>query len=96
MRLPRLPSLPALPAPLERAFARVQEVTARVIAFCQPIVVSVLLFLIYVFGVGATRLWCMVAHRRALQLGAVAAVDGSYWQKAEGYSPDLERLHKQI
>jgi hypothetical protein len=94
--LPKWPRLPALPEPVERFFARVQDLTARVIAFCQPIVVAVLLFLVYVFGVGLTRLVCAVFYRRVLRVDEAVEVDGSFWRDAQGYTPDPVRLRKQI
>lgn len=89
-------NLPALPAPLERALARVQDWTARLIAFLQPIVVSILLLFVYVVGVGMTRLVCALFYRGALKLDRAADSEGSYWREAEGYGPDPIRLHKQI
>ncbi len=88
--------LPALPAPLERALERVQDWTARLIAFLQPIVVAVLLFFVYVLGVGLTRLGCVLFFRRVLKLDAAVESGGSFWRDAEGYEPDPVRLHKQI
>lgn len=88
--------MPALPAPVERALERVQDWTARLIAFLQPIVVAVLLFVVYVLGVGLTRLGCVLFFRRVLKLDAAVESDGSFWRDAEGYEPDPVRLHKQF
>lgn len=88
--------LPPLPAPLERAFARVQDLTARFIAWLQPIVVSVLLVFVYVVGLGVTWLWCSLFRRDRLRVAAAVETDGSFWRDAEGYDPDPNRLHKQI
>lgn len=94
--LPKLPPLPPLPAPIERAVARVQDWTARVIAFFQPIVVSVLLFFVYFLGVGVTKLVCLIGYRRILRIDEAVESNGSFWRDAEGYGPDPARLHKQL
>ncbi len=88
--------LPAMPAWLERAIGRVQEWTARLIAFLQPIVVSVLLFIVYLLGVGLTRLGCMLFARRVLAIDQATEANGSFWRDVEGYDPDPVRLHKQM
>ena len=85
-----------LPAPIDRFFERVQDLTARLIAFLQPIVVAVLLFLVYIVGVGLTRLVCALFYRHALAVDQALETEGSFWREAEGYGPDPVRLHKQI
>ncbi|MBM4390936.1 MAG: hypothetical protein FJ090_07415 [Deltaproteobacteria bacterium] len=84
-----------LPAPVERFFERAQEVTARVIAAVQPVVVSVFLFVIYVVGVGLTKLGCMLFRRDVLHLDQAVETDGSFWRPAQGYELDPQRLRKQ-
>lgn len=88
--------LPPMPPWLERVVERVQEGTARLVAFLQPIVVTVLLAVVYVVGVGLTRLVCEVFHRHALRVDQALETNGSFWREAEGYGPDPVRLHKQI
>lgn len=86
---------PSLPAWAERAWARIQDWTDRVIGFFQPIVVKILLVLVYWIGVGSTRLICMLFYRSALRLDNAEESNGSFWREAEGYTPDPVALHKQ-
>lgn len=85
-----------LPAPVERAFGWAQDVTARVIAAVQPVVVRVLLFVVYVIGVGLTRAVCALFYRSYLRIDDAKETDGSFWREAEGYNLDRDRLRKQI
>ncbi len=87
--------LPSLPAPIERLFERAQDLTARAIAAVQPVVVSALLFVIYVVGVGLTKLVCALFWRDALRIDQAVETDGSFWRPARGYELDRERLRKQ-
>jgi hypothetical protein len=85
-----------LPAPLQRVVDRVRRATDRVISFLQPIVVSVLLFFVYVIGIGLTRLVCAIGHRHVLKIDEAVESNGSFWRDAQGYEPDPVRLHKQL
>ena len=85
-----------LPAPVQRAVDSVRRTTDRIIHFLQPIVVTVLLFFVYVVGIGLTRLVCAIAYRHVLRIDEAVETNGSFWRNAEGYGPDRDRLHKQL
>ncbi len=88
--------LPPVPEPVQRVLDRIQDLTARLIAWAQPIVVTVLLVFVYILGIGATWLWCQLFQRERLRVAAAVETDGSFWRDASGYEPDPVRLHKQI
>lgn len=85
-----------LPAPVARVVDRVQRVAERLGMALQKVVLNVLLTLIYVVGVGLTRLMAMVVARPLLRLYEGPTDAPSYWKDAEGYTPDREGLHKQF
>jgi len=62
----------------------------------QQVVVTTLLFFVYLVGVGATRLAAVVFARRFLKLYTADSTLESYWIEAEGYNPDPDNLLKQI
>lgn len=78
--------------PLERAWAATERVTAVV----QPVVVRFLLVIVYVVGVGLTRLFAAVFARRQIAVDEAVETNGSFWRDAEGYEPDPVRLRKQL
>ncbi len=83
-----------LPAPLERTLDRIRTVSTRVGVAVQSAVLTVLLFNLYFFGLGLTRLFAIVFGRRYLKLYASEPAD-TYWREAEGYNADRARLEKE-
>ena len=83
-----------LPAPIARLGDRIYQLSARVGTAVQSTVLTVLLFSLYVLGMGVTRLVAAVFARKYLALYASEPAD-SYWQAAEGYSVDRARLEKE-
>ncbi len=61
----------------------------------QQVVVTVLLVLVYLVGLGVTRVLATVFYRKGLQR-FVAGDQPSYWVDAEGYESDPTRLLKQF
>jgi len=60
----------------------------------QTLVITVLLFLVYVFGFGATRLGAALFFRRYLKLYACDSSKDSLWVDTEGY--EMDRLDRQF
>ena len=85
-----------LPLPVARFVDRVQRLSERVGMALQKSVLNVLLTLIYVVGVGLTRLFAMAFARSHLTLYEGPSAAPSYWKDAVGYTPDREGLHKQF
>ncbi len=57
----------------------------KFIVVVQKIVITLALFLLYVFGLGATALLAAVFCPRLLR---PRRSRGTFWEEAEGYSPD--------
>jgi len=73
-----------------RALIGVKKVQRAIILAIQAFLIPVCLTLIYVIGLGLT--WpvaFLFAPRKGL--GLFVRQSDSYWRKAEGYSPDIER-----
>ncbi len=85
-----------LPQPLVRAAQRLWEWATWLGRGVQRVVVTVLLFVLYVFGIGATRLLTAVAARSYLNLYTLGPEQDSYWVDAEGYELDERRIHGQF
>ncbi len=85
-----------LPAPVARFVDRVQRVSERIGIALQKAVLTVLLTVIYVVGVGLTRLLAMVFARSHLTLYEGPSKAPTYWKDAQGYTPDRVGLHKQF
>lgn len=83
-----------LPAPIARLGDRIYQLSARVGTAVQTTVLTVLLFSLYVLGMGATRLFASMFGRRYLALYSSEPAP-SYWQDAEGYTVDRVRLEKE-
>ena len=62
----------------------------------QRVVVTVLLVVLYVLGIGATRLLVTVAARRFLGLYAMGPEQDSYWVNARSHELDERYLHGQF
>ena len=61
----------------------------------QGVVVTVLLCLLYVFGLGLTRLFASMFFRSHLEMLDGPSRD-SYWRDAEGYTFDPDQLLTQF
>lgn len=85
-----------VPQPIQHVFERFVFRAQQLGRAVQHVVVTALLFVLYVFGVGATRLLVALAARRYLRMYTTGPVQDSYWLEAEGYELDPERLHGQI
>ncbi len=85
-----------LPQPVVRAFERVRDGARWFGRGVQRVVVTVLLFLLYVLGIGMTRALTAVAARPYLKLYTLGPEQDSYWIDAEGYELDERRLHGQF
>ncbi len=85
-----------LPEPVIRGLERARDGARWLGRGVQRVVVTVLLFLLYVLGIGATRLLVSVAARPFLKLYAMGPPRDSYWVEAEGYELDERRLHGQF
>lgn len=83
-----------LPAPIVRLGDRIYRTSARVGIAVQGAVLHGLLWTLYVFGMGLTRLFAVVFGRRYLSLYDSVAAE-SYWADAEGYSVERERLERE-
>ena len=83
-----------LPAPIARLGDRIYRTSARVGIAVQSTVLHVLLWTLYVFGMGLTRLFAVVFGRRYLALYDSVPAE-SYWADAEGYSIERERLERE-
>jgi hypothetical protein len=87
--------LEAVPLPVREFFQRVHSRMARVGERLQSRVVWAGLVVIYLFGVGFTRLIASVFYRRHLTLYKTSD-SPSAWKVPVGYSAERERLIKQI
>lgn len=85
-----------LPEPIARFVDRARQTAERVGMAVQRVVLNVLLTLLYLVGVGLTKLMAMVAARPMLRLYDGPDGAPSYWKDAEGYGPDRDALHKQF
>ncbi len=77
---------------MKRLFAKIWSLTRALIAVAQKVVLTVSLFWVYYFGLFLTWLLAKVFDREIFK--GTQAVDGSYWQEAEGYVPDLESMRR--
>lgn len=80
-----------LPAPV----LRLQEALSRVGRALQRVVLTALLAVVYLVGVGLTRLLAPIVARRALDLFRAPDPDASMWREAEGYTAERARLKRQ-
>jgi hypothetical protein len=85
-----------VPQPIQRALERVLSRARQLGRAAQTVVVTVLLFVLYVLGVGLTRLLVAVFARRYLDMYTTGPAQDSYWIDAPDYELDPERLHGQI
>lgn len=89
-----------LPAPVERAWEwaseRGENLSRRVAAVVQPVVVKVLLVVVYTLGMSLTWLVARVFYRKMLAVDDAVEKGGSFWREADGYGLDPERLHRQF
>ena len=83
-----------LPAPIARLGDRIYQLSARVGTAVQSAVLTVLLFNLYMVGMGFTRLFAVVFGRKYLALYDSKPAD-TYWQDAEGYTVDRVQLEKE-
>jgi hypothetical protein len=83
-----------LPAPLARLGDRIYDLSVRLGTSVQSAVLTVLLFSLYVLGMGLTRMFAVVFGRRFLSLYDSTPAE-SYWQPAEGYTVERSQLEKE-
>jgi hypothetical protein len=81
---------------LQRAFERFKAGSIRFGLAVQRVLVTILLTLLYVFGIGATKMLSFVFFRKHLQLYTTDKSAETFWKNAEGYGPDLEALKRQF
>jgi hypothetical protein len=70
-----------------------KNILLRVIKFVQKIVITVLLFLVYMVAIGAGFV-CVKIH----SLGRIwkkGTEEDTFWKGTEGYAADLERCRRQ-
>ena len=73
-----------------QALRTLKKVQRTIILAVQAFLIPVCLTLVYVIGLGLTwPLALLFAPRKGL--GMFVRRSESYWKKAEGYSPDIER-----
>jgi hypothetical protein len=73
---------------------RIKWWSKRIGAFVQGVVMSVLLFFTYIFGLGATKLAALLFARRYLKLYEVGPARDSYWIDVKE-NEDAESLRRQ-
>jgi len=85
-----------IPDAVQRAWERFRFRSRKVGAAVQTVVVTVLLFFVYVLGLGLTRLVASVFARRHLAPFGPGDARESYWLPAEGYDASETNLGKQV
>ena len=81
---------------LALAFERFKNSSIRFGLAVQSVVVRVLLFLVYIFVVGLTRLFASVFARKHLKVHDNRPESDSFWIEAKGYAYDPEKLKRQF
>lgn len=66
----------------------------RIIRIVQKVLITVCLVVVYVIGLGVTRLFVFLFRRRT-PFRSRDDETGTYWKKAAGYEADLERCVRQ-
>jgi len=84
-----------LPPAVLLAFERFKWRSRQLGRGVQGVVVTVLLLLLYVFGLGLTRLLASMFFRSHLEMMDGPALD-SYWLDVEGYTSDPDQLLTQF
>ena len=74
-------------------FDKIKAFVKKYIIFVQKILITISLFILYVFGFGVTVLLAAVFDRRLL--GKKAVTGNTFWLAATGYEPDIERCERQ-
>ena len=72
---------------------KIKELTVKAIRKVQKGVMLFLLFFLYFFGVGTTRIFVSLFNRRLLARGYGSA--DTFWVEAEGYEPDMDDAERQ-
>jgi hypothetical protein len=65
----------------------------RLVRAIQKILITVLLFFVYIFGFGLTLVWAMIFKRELLGRGI--KMSSSFWRKADGYEAHFEDAMRQ-
>jgi len=71
----------------------IKKIIQNIIRVVQNILVTLLLTMIYIVGIGITRICIVIFNRRILI--APHKDKETFWQKAEGYEMDLENSVRQ-
>lgn len=69
-----------------------RKVVQPVVRVVQSILVTVLLILVYFFGLGITYLFMLVFNRKVL---FDMRSGNTFWREAKGYEPDMEDCLRQ-
>ncbi len=69
------------------------KIINKFVAFVQKAAVTFFLFLLYVFGFGATALLLAISGRRLP--GSAAEDGGTFWKDAEGYGSDMSDCERE-
>lgn len=69
-------------------FARIRIIIRNFIRLIQKVLVTFLLFFLYVFGFGLTVIFALVFNRRILKRGS--AEEGTFWKEAKDYEANME------
>ena len=80
----------------QRAFERFKAGSIRFGLAVQRVAVTILLTLLYIFGIGATKVLSVLFFRKHLGLYKTDKSAESFWKDAEGCDPDLESLKRQF
>lgn len=65
----------------------------RLVRVMQKILITVLLFFVYIFGFGLTFIWAVIFKRELL--GHRIKMSSSFWKKADGYEAHFEDAMRQ-
>lgn len=74
-------------------FARVKIIIWNFVRLVQKILVTVFLFLIYVFGFGMTVIFLLFFNQRIL--GKISKDQDTFWGEVQGYEINMEDSFKQ-
>lgn len=68
--------------------ARIKIVIWSIVRLIQKLLVTIFLFLIYVFGFGLTAIFTLVFNRRLLRKGSKN--EDTFWNQAKDYEGNME------
>lgn len=65
-----------------------KKIIQKFVVIVQKILITILLFLVYLIGFGITSLFAILFNRKLF--GVLSQRKNSFWKKAEGYENDMD------